>query len=255
MARNRIVKSAWGIIAILVIFPLPLCSCTSDSDSKEEPHINLTCGSAVQVAMQTIGPDGGTIIVDKPDDPLDGLVVSVPEGAYESPATFTISQSPVMEFESQNDASLISPLITLDNGEAYANVPMLVSIPVTIPEGHFAMAFVYDEETGRMEGLPTIDQEGGSLTFATRHFSSVLGLSVASSLLDNLDISTGFKPGLDTWNLENRGSYIAPGGYCRGMSLTAMWYYLYERPIVEEILWQRDHDNGLGSGYETPDFW
>jgi hypothetical protein len=259
MGGKTFAKLAWVWITILVLLASLLWACAPGSKRRDEPHVRLTCGPIVQVATQTIGPDGGTIMLDKPDDPLDGLTVEVPEGAYDSPVTFTISQSPILEFESKNDANLISPLITIDNGAGYASVPMLVTIPVAIPEGHFAMAFIYDEETGRIEGLPTIDQDedGGSLTFATRHFSSILALSEGYSVLDTLNNlpTNGFKPGVDTWNLENRGSYIASGGYCRGMSLTAMWYYLYEKPVVEEDLWRKEYDNGLGTGYETPDFW
>ena len=125
-----------------------------------------------------------------------------------------ISQSPILEFESKADVNLISPLITIDTGAEYANVPILVTVPVAIPKGHFAMSFIFDEETGRVEGVPTIDQGDESLTFATRHFDLFMLLSGdISAVLDHLDIPTGFTPGVDTWNLENMGSYVAPGGY------------------------------------------
>ena len=256
MGNNTFAKSAWVWTALLVILPSLLWACTPGPKGKDESRVRLTYGPVVQVATQTVGPDGGTIIVDKPGDPLDGLTVEVAEEAYDSTVTFTISQSPILEFESKADVNLISPLITIDTGAEYANVPILVTVPVAIPKGHFAMSFIFDEETGRVEGVPTIDQGDESLTFATRHFDLFMLLSGdISAVLDHLDIPTGFTPGVDTWNLENMGSYVAPGGYCRGMSLTSMWYYLYEKPILQENLWRKENDNGLGPGHETPDFW
>jgi hypothetical protein len=80
---------AWT--AIFILLSSLLWACVPGSVRRDQPPISFTIGKAVEVASETIGTDGGVIKVNKPGDPLDGLTVEVPEGAYDNAATFTIS--------------------------------------------------------------------------------------------------------------------------------------------------------------------
>ena len=143
----------------------------------------------------------------------------------------------------------ISPLITIDNGGGYSNEIVTLQIPVQIPAGNFAMAFYYDDKIGTLEGIPTIAETDSSLTIATRHFSKIVVSSIAESALSNdVEINTGFEPGVDDWQFTNYGSYIAPGGHCAGQSITALWYYTQMKAAGELSLYNRYDES-------TPGFW
>lgn len=117
------------------------------------------------------------------------------------------------------------------------------------------MAFFYDKDSGRLEGIPIIDENKNSVTIVTRHFSHIVISSIAINYLLYLmrdEIDSGFKPEIDDWQFTNYGSYISPGGHCAGQSITAMWYY------CEKTLNNEPHLCGLydNNGNEkTPDLW
>jgi len=52
---------------------------------------------------------------------------------------------------------------------------MTVEVPVNIPEGYFAMGFLYNENTGELEGMPLIAMNSHSVTVAARHFATSTG--------------------------------------------------------------------------------
>jgi len=254
-------------LATLISLSTMLFSCkpgsdgqdNSESGDNDKPPITFNLGESIEVMTETLGA-GGTISVDDKGDPLDGLTIDVPKNAYSTPTTFTLSYQPISDVKAKDDALVLSPLISIDNGGDYSDELIEVIMPVTMPDDYFAMAFYYDPETGDFEGIHTQNFEDGTIEFITRHFSKFTVFGLQQGKLDHLEIETDFKPGRDSWNLENIGSYVSPGGYCHGMTLTALyykdWHWLsqpYRAPT--EYLWKNDNDNGLGSGMETPDFW
>lgn len=254
MSNKAFRKLAWGLICTLVLLSSLLWACIPTTEAEDEPPITFAIGNPVEVASETIGTDGGTISIDKPGDPIDGLTIDIPEGAYGSPTTFTISYQPILDVKAKDDARIFSPLISIDNGGDYSNELIEVRVPATIPEDYFAMAFFYDPENGYFEGLHTLNLDDNTVMFVTRHFSKVNLLGFPKYRLEKLKVDTNFKPGRDTWNLANRGSYVSPGGYCSGMTLTALDHYEV-RKRWEGDLWKDDNDNGLGAEMKTPDFW
>jgi len=118
----------------------------------------------------------------------------------------------------------ISPLYTISGAEGMAPTPVTLTIPATIPDDSFAMAFFYDG-SGRLEGMPLLAEDGTSVTVATQHFSSLFASLVKKALLPK-EIDSGFRPGKDDWQFVNRGSFVAPNGQCAGQVLTEAWYYL-----------------------------
>jgi len=208
----------------------------------------------VEVATQSIPSGGGTVVVNAPGSEIDGMEIDVPPGSYASSKTFKVTTSEITNHQLGEYFNPITPLIQIENGGGYADSVMTVTIPITLPEDHFAMAFYYDEVTGSLEGIPLLELTPTSITFATRHFmpamdlhfnesttkgsplsfnasSNVLISSISESVLMGKSIiSTGFKPGTDDYEFTNYGSYICPGGHCAGQSWTMMWYY-YEKSL------------------------
>jgi len=212
--------------------------------------ISWTTDNPIPVASQSIGAAGGGVTVSDPGGPLDGMTIDVPAGAMPGSARFYIEYTPITGAIAPN-VDPITPLITVDNGGAFADDVMTVTIPVTIPAGYFAMGFFVDEN-GKLEGMPLVAETPTSITVATAHFSSFFIAMLADTLLTGT-IDTGFRPMTDDWQFANDGSYIEPGGHCTGQALTAMWYYIERAQQGTSTLWNRFDNNGDAPA--TPDLW
>lgn len=214
----------------------------------------LKLGESVFLDSKSIGADGGILSIVKPGDSLNGFKIEVPGGSYSKAANFKVSYSPVEKHTFGQLFNPLSPLITVENGGDYSESPMLVTIPVNVPKDEFAMAFFYDDKTGRLEGMPLVAAGENSLTVATSHFSSFIVSSVKRAILQNMaeNIDTGFRPGVDDWQFPNLGSYITPGGQCAGQSLTALWYYHEIKSKGGKSLFNTYDNNG---GKPTRDLW
>ncbi len=215
----------------------------------------VTSGAPVQVASQTVAPSGGTISVSKPGDPLNGMQIDVPTGAYPGATTFSVSSAPISGTTFGEDFDPVSPLITIENGGGHSEEILTVKVPVTVSEDDFALAFQYDEKTGEIEGLPTAEQDQTSLTYATTHFTKSAVFKINRQRLRALidrGISIGFEPGKDDWQFPNRGSIIAPDGHCSGATLTEMWYFSEKTRKGSPHLFGLYDNNGNA---KTPALW
>lgn len=218
------------------------------------PSKNIVFGKGVAAVRDSIGPNGGTVVVERPGDPLHGFTIEIPEGAYEKKTGFKVSYHPIKEHKLGPYFDPVTPLINVDNGGRYSDETLEVTIPVPLDPGRFTMAFYYDRKSGKLEGLPLLDAGDGYITVATRHFSDIVGTSISiDELQGRLDIDTGFRPGYDDWQFTNYGSWLAPRGHCAGQAISAMWYYYERRLRGERPLYGRYDNNDRG--YGTIDFW
>ena len=216
-------------------------------------------GEEVLVDSQTVGASGGSVDVSDPGGPLDGLEVSVPAGAYPTSKRFDISYSPVSDSIAP-DFNPLTPLITVDNGDDYAEEVVTVTIPVELPEGHFAMGF-FVGPGGELEGMPLIELTDNKITVGTMHFSSFIIASTPELTLTSPSgttiepkgvVDSGFRPMVDDWQFPNYGSYVADGGHCAGQALSALWYYNERTKKGTSSLYGRFDNNGDTA---TPDLW
>ena len=217
-------------------------------------HSRLQLKEAQEITRQQISPEGGVLKVDLPGDPLDGLEIKVPSGAWKIPVELVLQRREIAEHDFGPLFNPVSPLLQVQNPGLLAEEPLEISIPVTIPEGYFGMAFYCDPRSGRLEGLMPLASEKDRVVAATRRFSDIV-VSVVSmdAVTGDLNIDTGFRPGYDDWQVPNRGSWIAPRGHCAGQSVAAMWYF-YERRLGGERPLYGRYDNN-NRGYGTLDFW
>jgi len=179
------------------------------------------------------------------------MVITVPVNAYSDSRTFNISYAPIQGHNFGSNFNPITPMIMIKNGGGYSSDMMTIKIPIKKAADEFAMGFLYNEVTGALEGLPVIDLSDSTITVGTRHFETssislgkkafngsdltsignVIISSIKSSYLSGQSIiNTGFQPGVDDWEFDNYGSYIATGGHCAGMSISSM-YYFYEKKL------------------------
>ncbi len=235
--------AAAGIGLLAVISTLLVQSCGSNPVAPDTPTIDV--GTSTQLIAQTVGSSGGSVAIDAPGNPLNGLEIEVPSGAYATQRTFTISSTPITGHRLGPHFNPLSPIITVSNGGGYSDALMTMRIPVRVPAGHFAMAFLYDRHTGKVEGMPLLESDTDHVTIFTRNFShsALTGLGKSASagapdvglseivvasvaeagLLTN--IQSDFKIGVDNWQFVNWGSYTSTGGNCSGHSIGMLWYY------------------------------
>jgi len=217
-------------------------------------HGSITTGPSEIAVQGALPASGGVITVTKPGSPIEGLKIASPAGAYPSGQQVTIGSAPVTGNTFGSSFNPATPLIEINAGSAYAEEPVLVTIPVTVPDDQFAMAFYYDEANQKLEGIPTVGQDGSSLTIATRHFSNIVVSLISKGTLDGIvSADSGFRPGVDDWEFDNAGSVVVPKGHCAGQSLTMMWYYTEQRQknTAAPALTGLFDNNGRG---KTPQF-
>ncbi len=248
LGRQRAICTLGLASALLLIVGLGAVACGRRAEAP--PSAGAAPG---KVARQEVPAGGGVVTVKSAGDSLDGLSIEVPADAYAAATTFAISHAPAPAGEGLYQP--ITPLITIENGGAYADEPLVVRIPAQVPEGQFAMAFTTDAAGKALEGVPVLAEGAGTVVVATRHFSPIVVTAADYADLERANPTTGFTPGVDTWQIENRGTFEAPDGLCWGMNVTALWYYLEEPWQVDgRHLWGQ-YDNSLGAGRETDGLW
>jgi PKD repeat protein len=250
------------LLRVLVLISLLLItSCKKGSNLVEPSSPNspgtsgaITTGTVLDGGAQTIPPSGGTFTVNKAGDPLNGFQIAVPPSGFSASKTFTLSYATITAHQFGDSFNPVSPLITISYEGGYSSMPMQVKVPITLPAGSYAMGFLYDDVTGKLEALPTVRCDGNSITVATRHFTHsgqalgkglrkatehpyaklVVSSALESYLAGHAVISSGFTPGTDDWEFPNEGSYIQSKGHCSGQSMTAIWYYYIQKLGVGE---------------------
>jgi hypothetical protein len=250
------------LLRVLALIPLLLItSCKKESNPVEPSSPNspstpgaITIGTVFDGGTQTISPSGGTFAVNKTGDPLNGFQIAVPPSGFSASKTFTLSYATITAHQFGSSFTPVSPLMTISYEGGYSSMPMQVKVPITLSAGSYAMGFLYDETTGKLEALPTVRCDGSSITIATRHFTHpgqalgkgfqkgtvhpyanlVIVSALESYLAGHAVISSGFTPGVDDWEFPNEGSYIQSMGHCSGQSMTAIWYYYIQKLGIGE---------------------
>lgn len=220
--------------------------------AQQAVHGTISSGTPAVDAQGTFISMGGTITVNKPDSPINGLTIEAPAGAYQTSQPVKVSSAPITGNTFGQYFNPVSPLITIDAGTGYADQPILVTIPINITPDQFPMAFYYNKTDQKLEGIPTVKYDTHSITIVTRHFCDIVVSAILNGTLDAVPVAdAGFKPGKDDWEFENWGSYIEPNGHCAGQSLSMMWYYTEQRQKLNAPqLNGRFDDNGRA---KTPD--
>lgn len=225
----------------------------------------LELGTETQL-NQTQQNAGTIITINKPGNPLTGMTITIPTGAYTNTRPFTVTSFEIKSHKFGSYVNPITPLIRVSSSGGYANGIYEIKIPITLSQGEIPLVFIYDEQTGKLEALPVQDFTSTSVTALTRHFatsvihnqginrtlpqiqaeteySSLFVSSLKESVINSTPvISSGYKPGKDDWEFVNNGSYIAVGGHCAGQNMAAMWYY-YEKKTTSGQLYNKLSDN------------
>jgi len=196
--------------------------------------------------------------VSDADSPLRSLGILVPEGAYPTATTWTVSEVTNLTPTLPAGVRQVGPAIRIANGQEYSEEPFTIELPARVPSQETVAAFYYESTTGTFEALPMVARTDTSVVIITRHVStdqllipptagsgliaqafrggpSAVGppgvatlLLLASESLQGT-FHSGFRPGVDDWDFSNWGSHLTPGGYCAGSALTAMYHYVMRK--------------------------
>lgn len=242
----KLTNNSIGILFLFIISGFFACK-------PKNVNNKITTGKTVEATQDNIPSSGGKVIVTSGE--LTGLIIDVPANTFKEDRNFHITYAPITKHDLGPDFNPVSPLITISNGGGYSDSVMVLTIPVHVAADEFAMAFLYDEETGRLEGMPLIASDTNRVIVATRNFScpSRIGnrnkvsptagvnetdidvpevkLVISATKTQSLAIggSTGFEPGVDDCSFANDGSTYKPGGYCSGQSQLMIWYYTQKK--------------------------
>lgn len=214
----------------------------------------LRLGDSVPLASAEVPPTGAEIAIASTGGPLEGLTISVPAEAHTSETVYQIAYRPVLSHALGDAFDPLTPFIVVDNGGTYASEDITLTIPVSIPDGQFAMPFRVREETGELEGLPVVSMSSNSITTVARRFSPIVVSAAEIRELRRLQLDTRYRPDPDGWPFRNSGSFLTPGGNCSGMTIGSLYYYTVQKPRSAQPLWGQ-YDNYGGPGSQTVDFW
>lgn len=198
-----------------------------------------------------VGTGGATLTYSMAGDALAGLAITVPAAAYSTGTSWTVVADSSIAVPLPAEFSQVGPVLMVSNGQGYADSAISLTMPMSIPLADAVAPFYFDPTTGTLEPITLVGRNATSATLATRHFSrdlmaipgsvptSIRGASLRTFgsvylvwlRLPAADLTgtftTGFQPGQDNWEFDNRGDYITPKGICEGMSVTEIYYYYF----------------------------
>jgi hypothetical protein len=217
----------------------------------------IKLGEEIALTQQEVTSEGTTIILEDTETTLDGLSVSIPKDAHSENAEYKISYAEIKSNGGFKNFNPLTPMIVIENGNIFTQELITLTIPISLPEGHFAMAFYYDEDSNSLEGIPLLSLTENEIVIGTKHFSKIVVSSISEENLKKLKADSGFRPGKNDWQFANRGSLISPNGHCAGQSISAMWYYSEKTLKGGSNLYGRyDNNRNLIDGrIKTPKLW
>jgi hypothetical protein len=242
------------VVLAAVILTVAACSDsnTGPGGPKPPPATSFdTLGSG------SIAPSGGTITVNKTGDPLNGLTLTVPSGAFSGTLDITIGSTSNKNLPTANGIVPIAPLVhVVTSAGGYANGAITFRIPATVPANTFPVVVLYDSATGALENMTTIAFDGSSVTAITGHLSQptipsasaarVSGRRIAAAAASstgpdslfvafgvfaipvsvlNQDWDTHFRPGVNDWEMPIEATEAAPKVPILGVAATELWYF------------------------------
>ncbi|MBO0933759.1 PKD domain-containing protein [Fibrella aquatilis] len=228
---------------IVVLFGVITCK-KQEQPTPPEPPIKL--GAMIseplkELITKEIPSTGGTINVSGSGTKADGLKIDIPTGSYSKNNTIKIAVSSILNHTFGEYFNPVSSLIHIeDNITDISNKLITISIPIQLPEGHFASAFAFNADES-LELLPTVLLEKNRIVIQTNQLSTIKSFkngritvtpglniivtSVSQDKLDQLTFNSTFTPTVDDWEFANYGTEYSPKGIPNGMAIGAYYYF------------------------------
>jgi hypothetical protein len=244
-------KHSW--VAAICFAALAACGGGGSSGGSS----NVGNGPGV-VLTQLVDPaKGASIVVDAPNNALNGTVVNIPANALGASGTDTISIGYSDTLPGSLDpaavaagARVVSKVIQLTHTSlAEFAASITVTVPydtATVGPNDVPIVLYWDESLKQYDAVKVISfaRAAGTVTFRTHHFSNFIvgyinGLFAAMSgtvqipgSIDSID--TKFRPETNGFAVENFSSLngVADGGACYGLTAFARWTFVKNNPAL-----------------------
>lgn len=211
-----------------------------------------TATGELTLLESTIGAGGGELRVARPGDPLDGLVVRVPDGSFNEPVQVSAKYGDTTGVPVLPGFRHASPPITLGlTSPGMAAAPIELEFKATMATGEVPVVLLFDRLTGAVDVLPTVRLADDRVMAITQHldasrlppvtaarvaarpvvaadFIPAVQLIVGAVTEEDLkkDLDTGFRTGVDDWELDHVLVTLHPlFRHAPGLPLAAAWYY------------------------------
>jgi len=164
----------------------------------------LTPGT--ETITTTIGTGGGTVQVQAPGHPLQGLVLTIPAGTFTAPGAVSIrvatnATPPIVPAGYR----ISGPILEVHAAMGYGSRLMTLEVPVTRGANEDVVLAMHDPARGVTEVLPTIARGPGSITIATSHLRADLLSGPTGPGLSGLSTGGGLFPNFPTFPVGQSG--------------------------------------------------
>ncbi len=184
-------------------------------------------GTTHEELTTTVDAYGGTLTVDNPASPINGVQVIFPAGAIRSAERVALGYNDGRV--SPRSGRFSGAILSLDPESTHIfDRPVRIVVPFSEDTTAIPVPY-YITPDGRLRSaqLLSIDRLNHTFVFETFHaslFTWIFGVNVAEAPGLNDIIQTGFLPGEDGFQIPNIGSYYNEGE-CLGMAAFAQWYW------------------------------
>lgn len=226
---------------------------------------------------QALGPGQATLTVASLGSPLNGLQITIPDGAFPSGTNLRVDVAAIASSSLPLGILPLSPFIRIDTGVIEPNRSLSIKIPVTIPVNANPLVHCFDPITGEIGLVPIIARTSNSVTVYKRLFGnrqssmSVIRPGKKESQIGRPETASGLfvgehprsvdVPGFSIANLwkvvNSRGSIVTTEGFCMGWAATVDWCYHNKRsPRIGEEYYEITSRNGaVDQRFNTPAIW
>ena len=219
------------------------------------------------ITTGTVTTGGGTLTVNQPASPLNGVAITIQNTSVTTSAPITIGTGSTVGIDLPAGVTATSPALMITSS-ANLTKPAIVRFPITPIPGKAQFVGVFDPATGRVAVVPPHSSSATELTailprlesslvappaatapsflrFASAQAGGPIGLftmGIDIALLDR-DFTSEFRAGVDNWDFDNLAiawlpflagtSQASPAEEvidpAHGMISTSLWYFLTQR--------------------------
>ena len=219
----------------------------------------------VALPAQTVATTGGSVTINRPGSPANGVTLTVPAGAFPNAVSVTMSYESSATVPKLADVTIVSPIIAVTtDAPPVSDKPLTLTFPVIVPAGQVAFVAMVDPVTGFLEVLQTVSADATSITVMNNVsdenmaretvgpaqpgvLSSIRVLNVRSRYvlalvnagrLNTLSYDTGFRPGVDDWEFPADHSPIlrASDRTDFGMAVSERYYFAMQKSLTQGSL-------------------
>lgn len=214
------------------------------------------------LTIQTVSAGGGTITVSQPGSALNGLVLTLPNGALSGSSTISLTEVATSGFTLPTGVTAVSPALGITSTAGTLRLPALLQFPRSATTSGTPAIALRNATTGAVTILPPIAIDATTITvgLSALNGNAVPSLRATGSLLGalrddpkalvfqvaidpallNRDFDSGFRPGADDWDFARQPvaslAFLQGGGQSQtavdpadGMVATSLWYYVHQR--------------------------